>query len=254
MCRPCLNEPGHFRSLSLHQEFFSAPRVLQCTQYEFIWVCNSTLCCEYGYLQPHDVFVKREHAELIVTNQNQPSNLSDKDSTPVPEYGKGSQVGDLAKHWEELVLRYTSRSLTFFSDKLPALSGIARQIQPFLGPGYFAGLWEQDLPHGLFWEVPTHVNPCRPAECNAPTWSWASVDGQVQYTARLDAAEPHAQILAIHCVPSTRDPTGQVAKGASITLCAELVAVQLVHEPDSDDDDDEQTGLEYYLSKETQED
>ena len=232
------------------QEYLLAPRVLQCTQSEFIWVCNFTLCCECSHLKPDDVFVKSEHAEIIAMNKIEASTLPDRVYVPGPRPKSQSQITDLADRWEELVLRYTSRQLTFFSDKLPALSGIARQMQPFLGPGYFAGLWEQDLLHGLFWEVQPYICPRRMVACTAPTWSWASVDGQVQYRARLDTSKPHAQIMAIHCLPSGRDPTGQVAKGASITLCAELVAVRLVHKHDILGS----TKIDYYISKEREED
>lgn len=89
----------------------------------------------------------------MTTSKTTPLLPLDKDSTTAPEVGTLSQISDYTTLWEELVHRYIKRRLTFFSDKLPALSGIAKQMQPLLGPGYFAGLWEQDLLHGLFWEV-----------------------------------------------------------------------------------------------------
>ena len=226
------------------QEHLLAPRVLQCTKSELIWECNSALCCECSYLQPGDAFFKSAYAKATTTSETKPLLPLDENSTTVPGLITLSQISDVRAHWEELVQRYSKRRLTFSSDKLPALSGIAKQLQPLLGPGYFAGLWEQDLLHGLFWEVQSRVSPRRTAEYTAPTWSWASVNGQVFYAGKIDFSKPHAQIIATHCLPSGQDPTGQVARGASITICAELVAVQLVY----DDHILDPRELEYYVS------
>ena len=203
------------------------------------------MCCECSYLKPGDAFFKGAHAKVTTTSRTKALlELLDKDSTAVPEFIALSQISDITTHWEELVHRYSKRRLTFFSDKLPALSGIAKQMQPLLGPGYFAGLWEQDLLHGLFWEVQLRVYPRRTAEYTAPTWSWASVDGEVSYAGRINLSKPHAQIIAIHCIPLGKDPTGQIAQGASITICAELIAVRLVY----DDHIFDPSELEYYVS------
>ena len=239
-----IHNPPLLKRAWTFQEHLLAPRVLQCTQSELIWECNSALCCECSYLQPGDAFFKSAYAKATTTSKTKGLLLVDEDSTSVPELITLSQTSDVKTHWEELVQRYSKRRLTFPSDKLPALSGIAKQLQPLLGPGYFAGLWEQDLLHGLFWEVQLRVYPRRTAEYTAPTWSWASVDGQVFYAGKIDLSKPHAEIIAVHCLPSGQDPTGQVAQGASITICAELVAVQLVY----DDHNFHPGELEYYVS------
>lgn len=53
-----------------------------------------------------------------------------------------SRIGpDLIQLWEGLISDYTYRELTKSSDRLPALSGIAKWLQSHLGnPGYLAGL------------------------------------------------------------------------------------------------------------------
>ena len=221
------------------QEHLLAPRVLQCTQSELIWECSSALYCECSYLKPGDAFFKSAYAKVTTISKTKALH-----SAPVPELVILPQISNVTTYWEELVQRYSKRRLTFFSDKLPALSGIAKQLQPLLGPGYFAGLWEQDLLHGLFWEVQLRVYPRRTTEYTAPTWSWASVDGQVFYPSQIDLSKPHAEIIAVRCLPSGQDPTGQVVQGASITICAELVAVRLLYNDRSSDPDE----LDYYVS------
>lgn len=77
---------------------------------------------------------------------------------------------------------YSEAALTFASDKLPAISGIAREIQHKLQDKYLAGLWLSDIPRGLTWnnesyrernyfdrEVKDSALPYV-----APSWSWAS--------------------------------------------------------------------------------
>lgn len=79
--------------------------------------------------------------------------------------------------WPEIVQRYTRTELTYPDrDKLTALSGLAQ----FLGrrEDYFAGLWIQQLPYTLAWRAESPTSP--PAHYQAPSWSWASINGNVQ--------------------------------------------------------------------------
>ncbi|KAE8422969.1 hypothetical protein BDV36DRAFT_244395, partial [Aspergillus pseudocaelatus] len=67
--------------------------------------------------------------------------------------------------------------MTYPSDKLPAMSGIAKEYAKVLGNAYVAGLWREFLVDELAW-LPWEQ--CTAAsEYRAPSWSWASVDGPV---------------------------------------------------------------------------
>ncbi|TGO38689.1 hypothetical protein BHYA_0069g00080 [Botrytis hyacinthi] len=55
--------------------------------------------------------------------------------------------------WYEAVSSFTVRDLTYPTDKLPALAGIATQIHNLRRYDYLAGLWNQDLEYGLLWYV-----------------------------------------------------------------------------------------------------
>lgn len=96
--------------------------------------------------------------------------------------------------WFQIVQEYSSRDLTYWRDRLPALSGIARAMYhktPGIanreysgkvrmdGPNYLAGLWNShDLEKQLFWYRAS--NPEAPSgPPNAPTWSWVSVKGMI---------------------------------------------------------------------------
>tara|TARA_R110002060_G_scaffold40278_3_gene51567 strand:- start:705 stop:2399 length:1695 start_codon:yes stop_codon:yes gene_type:complete len=117
-----------------------------------------------------------------------------------------SPEGPAAKrdHWYSLVEDYSSRFLTEESDKLPALAGLASKFRQEHSPGsYYAGIWSEHLPSALLWRTlfsysggqdklsnPLAVfQPRRPQTYRTPSWSWASIDGEVSYESqRVDAS------------------------------------------------------------------
>jgi hypothetical protein len=88
--------------------------------------------------------------------------------------------------WYNVLADYTNRNLTFSSDKLVAISGIAKVVGNFLRDEYFAGLWRKSLPQGLLWspyDEEDLPNPgykaTRSSRYRAPSWSWASLDSRI---------------------------------------------------------------------------
>jgi hypothetical protein len=73
--------------------------------------------------------------------------------------------------------QYTSRSLTKSSDKLPALSGLIATLQQMGGDTCFV--------KSLLWEAaniePGKAYTKRPNQWRAPSWSFASIEGCIQY-------------------------------------------------------------------------
>jgi hypothetical protein len=68
---------------------------------------------------------------------------------------KGSWDWDetLADLWHELVRQYSKRNLTYGSDKLPALSGLAFRFFQLVDDEYYAGIWAKRLWKDLLWRV-----------------------------------------------------------------------------------------------------
>jgi hypothetical protein len=60
---------------------------------------------------------------------------------------------NLAEVWTGLVCEYSKRNLTYGSDKLPALSGLAVKISQFVDDEYYAGIWKNRLWSDLLWRV-----------------------------------------------------------------------------------------------------
>ncbi|KAK0631299.1 heterokaryon incompatibility protein-domain-containing protein [Immersiella caudata] len=70
----------------------------------------------------------------------------------------GQVQGPIAGHkalqgWYNAMLAYPHKALTFERDCLPALAGIAATISKRLGFTYLAGLWKEDIAHGLCWRA-----------------------------------------------------------------------------------------------------
>lgn len=82
-------------------------------------------------------------------------------------------------HWSMLVKNYTKRQLTYERDKLPAFSGLAGVVQALTKDRYLAGLWESNLIDGLLWKVDPSGSAKYPRKYRAPSWSWASIDGEI---------------------------------------------------------------------------
>lgn len=92
--------------------------------------------------------------------------------------------------WSMVVSNYTRRSLTNQEDKLLAFASVAEQFDRIWrkrAGKYLAGLWEERLPDDLLWSRST-LPDALPAEdilrprldrSFAPSWSWASTDGNV---------------------------------------------------------------------------
>lgn len=96
--------------------------------------------------------------------------------------------------WDAVVELYSLLNLTFTSDKLVAISGLARSITTSdpndHGDGYLAGLWQSTLPTHLLWTTEKIIEqswendievriPERYEQYIAPSWSWASINGKI---------------------------------------------------------------------------
>jgi hypothetical protein len=118
-------------------------------------------------------------------------------------------------HWQTLCSHYSRRQLTYASDKLPAISGIAKQTAKRVESDYLAGLWRPHLLHDLFWH--TKRLATRPEVYRAPSWSWASVDGHIAWSTwrwcNSEQCEEFLQILEAYTVVAGIDPYGAVKDG-----------------------------------------
>ncbi|KAK0496527.1 heterokaryon incompatibility protein-domain-containing protein [Armillaria luteobubalina] len=98
---------------------------------------------------------------------------------PTPADSNPSANDEMTKIWKDLLAVYTSRRLTKPRDRLIAFSGIVDHFQGVWPHSkYIAGLWSHQLPEGLLWRSDSG-DKRRPQRYRAPSWSWASTDGEI---------------------------------------------------------------------------
>ncbi|KAG9245362.1 heterokaryon incompatibility protein-domain-containing protein [Calycina marina] len=128
--------------------------------------------------------------------------------------------------WRMLIEDYTTKYLTQWSDRLPALSGLAAETQMHVNSEYICGIWSDD-PKGLLWAVDDSVHTSEKVEIGAPSWSWASHERDpITYRHIHEALAtedvetiPLARIMHTHIVPAGLDPKGRASYGSVHIMC-----------------------------------
>jgi hypothetical protein len=136
--------------------------------------------------------------------------------------------------WRETIKDYSGRSFTRQSDRLPALSGLATDVEQILGSGYVAGLWIKEILLELLWQNDEAARFGSYGTISkqfdsyvAPSWSWASYPGPINYNyaeeilqrqALYDDGKPNpqvqqAQVLEVCSFPEGLDPKGRLVGG-----------------------------------------
>lgn len=104
--------------------------------------------------------------------------------------------------WTYILHGFTARQISLEKDRLPALAGVAERLRAETEFTYLAGLWVEDLPESLLWTRSLECSVMnRPITYRAPTWSWASLEGEVDFNSiYFDRwALPTSKILGYHC-------------------------------------------------------
>lgn len=173
-----LSGPLSARAWTLQERELS-PRILHYTKNRILWECKVSIASEDD---PDHFYPKSKAATKSPLSPLRllDGNLKAKPTLPNEIYHK----------WYSMIEDYSSRSLTYKSDKLPAISGIAVAFWELTSKDkYLAGLWNNDLLPGLSWfpdlskERPQRppVWPPGPIDPSIPSWSWAAHDGPVKH-------------------------------------------------------------------------
>ncbi|KAK4664202.1 uncharacterized protein QC763_503520 [Podospora pseudopauciseta] len=89
--------------------------------------------------------------------------------------------------WLRLLIEFMKRNITNASDRLPAIESVMKRIAVKTGWSPFWGVFEEKLVESLGWSAIDLKTSSGQASCRmnpghyAPTWSWASVDGEITY-------------------------------------------------------------------------
>lgn len=152
-----------------------------------------------------------------------------------PNENDNSRSRTCRETWYALVQEYTALRLTYQSDRLPAISGLA-QMHQRCHREYICGLWRDDFVRGLLWRPFTYLaeywkghQRIRQQKYIAPTWSWASIHGSVRYLDSVDAEKMDTELVDVLDVDYTLASSnvfGAVTY-ASVTMSGTLLPVSL---------------------------
>jgi hypothetical protein len=205
------------------QERFLSPRVLHFAETQLFWECHGGESCEmFPRSIPPGEWPKTNHKSL------DPRAFLERAKRlhwPMDKVLSNSIYP--YQIWADTVSRYTQCGITKSEDKLVAISGIAKYISHLIDDEYLAGIWRSTIPKALLWYISTYhpakeVPPFRPTPYRAPSWSWASVEGQIHntswlYSSYIDIDPNSTSCVQIHEAMITPlvegDVYGQVTSG-----------------------------------------
>ncbi|KAK3500382.1 heterokaryon incompatibility protein-domain-containing protein [Neurospora hispaniola] len=227
----------------VYQERTLAPRIIHCCAKQLYWECLESIASEsFPKGLPHCIectagwrdcdcnkWQRIRHPESDMNKY-----LLDGSSPSFKKYF------DSLILWNRVVFQYQALDLTFESDKLVAISGLARMHSRFLNTQYLAGLWLEHLPIQLLWYRDPVADPDTRSynEYIAPSWSYASFRGPIQppdilgrdlFRKKPDQSHrPIIQILdATIALVDEKNPFGAVSGGA-LRISGPLANISLI--------------------------
>jgi hypothetical protein len=202
------------------QENVLAPRILRFAKQQVWWQCRGAQWNE-RWPSPHQYGSNAWNIDLpLQINQGL-----------LKSADKACFNNETFEHlglWYRLVNDYSARMITFETDKLPAISGVAKAAQRSIQQEYKAGLWLNDIIEGLLWSS-SGPGAVKAVEYVAPSWSWASINfssmaarqyypGTIYFNgygnSRLKSNNTLSKVIAISVSNVGNDPFAQVVDGS----------------------------------------
>ncbi|KAH8728880.1 heterokaryon incompatibility protein-domain-containing protein [Phaeosphaeriaceae sp. PMI808] len=218
------------------QERYLARRVIHFGRSQIFWECNRRNKSECGQ--------RIIHLPFSITRRFEPADSSSKHSSESDiledntseGYQTTQERSRLYLWWFQVVANYSRRRLTYPSDKLAAIAGLAKELNAtYLDitqseDQYLSGLWRGALADCLLW-MPEDPDVMEAPELyRAPSWSWARWDGATIPCPR-DSPEPDQGSSLVQYVShdielSSGNTFGGVSK-ASLMLRAGVTNVRI---------------------------
>lgn len=194
------------------QERLLSPRILHFGAHQLFWECHHKDAAEFC---ADDILPSLTRSDAVRFKRL------------IPKQGaEGDGEIKAYRAWAAIVRAYTACNLTFPSDKLPALSSVAKAMRRMLRDEYVAGLWRRFLEYELLWSTVSNIiHPPRNIGTTTdqrdskemyrcPSWSWASVDVQVNPgLIDVESSEILIEVLATHLEYATEDNTSSIRSG-----------------------------------------
>ncbi|PMD40315.1 HET-domain-containing protein [Hyaloscypha variabilis F] len=205
-------EPISKRAWTLQERILS-PRVLMFGS-RTIWQCNSAQHSDGGNEDWTKDTRGSAHQRLQLDFTHSSSSPSSPDTTALYDL------------WHRTIHTYSTRTLTYPTDKLPAIAGLAIEFANLSGDTYLAGQWLSQLPRELLWSTYPSLHLLKPPSYRAPSWSWASVDNDVTFS-RLPPSDAICLATVISCSVEPEDSESPFAgvKGGRLEIEALVLSL-----------------------------
>lgn len=131
------------------QEYLLSPRILHFSENEMAWECDTHRSCECSPHVKPDKYTNANTRKFRWTLQN-------------PDGYRGQEE----LFWKILIHDYSFKKLTYKTDRLTAISGLANRAASVSGRTYINGLWKEDLPICLAWNK--RLSEAYPEESRIP--------------------------------------------------------------------------------------
>jgi hypothetical protein len=206
---------------------------------------NRAWCFQETFLSPRSIYFQRSQVywecRTFQANETFPQGLNHSER---PSRGKVTELNfsprAFLQGWLDVVASYSSGELTNWSDRLIALSGIAKlfyyksRVYDSEIPGtshrpqaYLAGMWREELEIYLLWHLEQPSPKLHPR--SFPSWSWASSQGYVLWQdIGLTEMRSNVRVLNASTVLATDDPFGSVSAGVLQLECNPPVPINLI--------------------------
>ncbi|KAM0129185.1 hypothetical protein ACHAP3_007916 [Botrytis cinerea] len=187
------------------QERILSPRSLHFCDSELLWECREMASCE-TYPAGLPEFCKQMNFKV------RPLSGSDSFENRYLIDGANKTMKDMAyDRWMGWIYLYSKTYLAKDSDKLAAVSALAKCTRAVFNDVYVAGLWRSMFADQLVWYG---VDTSRPKDYRAPTWSWASVNGCLELTSIRPYTKSYIEIDEVRVTPACGvDDTGSISDG-----------------------------------------
>ena len=206
------NTPLNRRAWVMQERMLSS-RVLHFGKHQlFFWCLKSEFCETFPTGMPEMEMFALERNIFAARRRPYPKDLY-----------RGGLV------WFRIVQKYSECRMTDQTDKLVAISGLARVFGATFvesSETYLAGIWSRTIVPSLLWSALDGKTgdgaPCRRHdEYVAPSWSWASVCGKITHpgsdefdSSKYSTALPMVDVLETFVLPlDVLNPYGQVRDG-----------------------------------------
>ncbi|KAE9971826.1 hypothetical protein EG328_005357 [Venturia inaequalis] len=201
------------------QEQLLAPRNVSFGKKQVTWFCRECEACEAF---PRGVPIE-SWREMEMGGSLFKGIFYHKVKQAIHGKAPDTDEGDAGRHtlynsWVMIVREYTRRNLTFGSDNLAALNGITNLMAQKMHCKNHAGiLYRKDDTFTILQLLWLPIEPThRPEEYRAPSWSWASVEGAIEFARLYKSESVMSTIEYMKVQTEAGNTSGQVIGG---TLC-----------------------------------